>query len=350
MVESILLVTAADPYAESGGGIETHLQEMISRLSDDYEVHLLTHEISNTDDVVPHTFTNYPVRGLDTISYSIKMTIAALQALRKEDIDLVWTTDILPSTISAGLPSKLFSTPVLLSQHNILDETRGYGSLKYFINYIGFRISESVHVVGKHIEEEIEKLSLNIETHFIPNGINLEKFEQKSDYSRSQNLELICISHYRPPQKRQDILVDAVKDLEDVKLTLVGSNLEELDAQYENIEVAGLVPQEEIVPRLQSSDIFVLPSAYEGQGIAVIEAMSTGLPIIGTKIPSLDGVVDEDNGKLVELDADRLQEAIQKAKSWDLEEKGNKSRQKAEEYSWDKIYSRFKRLLEENYL
>ena len=50
---------------------------------------------------------------------------------------------------------------------------------------------------------------------------------------------------------------------------------------------------------MKGSDIFVMPSRYEGLSIAMIEAMACGLPIIASDAPGLRGYIDEgENGLL----------------------------------------------------
>lgn len=49
-----------------------------------------------------------------------------------------------------------------------------------------------------------------------------------------------------------------------------------------HVKLAGEVPNRELVPFLKEAQVFALPSAYEGFGIAYLEAMGFGLPVIAT--------------------------------------------------------------------
>jgi glycosyltransferase involved in cell wall biosynthesis len=77
--------------------------------------------------------------------------------------------------------------------------------------------------------------------------------------------------------------------------------------------------REDVPDLLATADLFVFPSLYEGLGGALIEAMALGLPIVGSRIPAIEEVVEEGRnailverasvaplaGAIVELLADR---------------------------------------------
>jgi glycosyltransferase involved in cell wall biosynthesis len=63
---------------------------------------------------------------------------------------------------------------------------------------------------------------------------------------------------------------------------------------------------------LAAMDLFVLPSLNEGMGRALVEAMATGLPVIGTKVGGIPALIDHEvNGLLVPpADSEALAEAL----------------------------------------
>jgi len=74
-----------------------------------------------------------------------------------------------------------------------------------------------------------------------------------------------------------------------------------------------LVPSVVDTPHaLSVMDLFVLPSLKEGLGLALMEAMAAGLPVIGSSVGGIKSLIrDRDNGLLVKAaDADCLAEAI----------------------------------------
>ena len=107
--------------------------------------------------------------------------------------------------------------------------------------------------------------------------------------------------------------------------------------------------QNDIRSFLMQGDLFVLPSRYEPFGIAVLEAMACGIPIVATKCHGPLEILDDDSAWLCGADEDALTDALGRAIN---DPDGRQRRAQAawalfhERYAADKVVPRFERLYE----
>jgi glycosyltransferase involved in cell wall biosynthesis len=118
------------------------------------------------------------------------------------------------------------------------------------------------------------------------------------------------------PRKGYDVLIGALAKLKDLPWRLVvagdGGRSPETFAQLEadiarfgladRVALRGAVSADGLASLYESSDLFVLPSRYEGYGMAYTEAIAHGLPVVGTTAGAIPETVPADAGVLVAPD------------------------------------------------
>jgi len=152
------------------------------------------------------------------------------------------------------------------------------------------------------------------------------------------------------PHKNIERLINAFKlvsmEKQDLKLVLVGhKNKSEylLDLiikakLLEKIIFTGFVPDDDIVPLISSSKLFVFPSLYEGFGIPLLDAQQCNVPVVSSNAGSLpevggNGAVYFDPMNSDEMASTILQVLNSNSKDEELKNKGLKNR---ESFSWNK--------------
>jgi glycosyltransferase involved in cell wall biosynthesis len=127
------------------------------------------------------------------------------------------------------------------------------------------------------------------------------------------------------PRKGHDLLIAALARLADRcwRLIIVGDctrspeTAARLDADIARfgltarVEVAGPVAPERLAALYSSADLFVLPSRFEGYGMAYTEAIAHGLPVVATTAGAIPDTVPASAGVLVPPDdVDALAETL----------------------------------------
>jgi glycosyltransferase involved in cell wall biosynthesis len=116
------------------------------------------------------------------------------------------------------------------------------------------------------------------------------------------------------PRKAYDVLVDGLACIADLdwRCTVAGS----LDRAPETaasirrqIQTHGLIGRIDLIGEIadptalyETADIFVLPSRYEGYGMAIAEALAYGVPVVATRVGAIPEVVPGNAGILVAPD------------------------------------------------
>lgn len=139
------------------------------------------------------------------------------------------------------------------------------------------------------------------------NPVDIERFRKKS-INHAENIQFIHVGRMNP-NKNQQLIIKAFaivkKELLNVSLVLVGDGesknelsklVEDLNLNKDVTFVGNIANVEDY---LNESDIFVLSSHYEGLPLSILEAMSSGLPIVSTNVGGVSDIVDK-NGILIE--------------------------------------------------
>jgi len=128
----------------------------------------------------------------------------------------------------------------------------------------------------------------------IPNGVDLNKFknQRQKNENTSRKLKTVLSVGAFTAQKRQNLAIKAVAQLENVSLILVGQG--ELKSYLEKLGQRLLPGRFKItsfeyqdMPQVyRAADLFTFPtSPWESFGIVLVEAMAAGLPVVATDDP-----------------------------------------------------------------
>jgi len=258
-------------------------------------------------------------RGIECVS---------LQGKGKLDLRVLWRYFIYlkrtpPDLIIAFLyrayiPSRIFG--FLLGIPNISsvrDVPQWMNAFHIFLERITVNLSAVIYscsnAVSKSLIRDIGIKKEQIIT--IPNGIDADAYSIKiskekklQDLGLKNNSKIVAtVCRLHEPKKGLTVLLEATKRLQkeiDFQLIIVGTGKDEeklrLITANERIHAHFLGERKDVQEILQVTDIFVLPSLYEGFPVVVLEAMAAGVPVVASRVGGLtEAVVNRETGFLV---------------------------------------------------
>jgi alpha-1,6-mannosyltransferase len=188
----------------------------------------------------------------------------------------------------------------------------------------------------------------------VPLGIDLDVFHPARRDPRMrerlvQGAEILIVAAVRlSPEKRPDLLVSMVEELVragvSARLVVCGDgSVRDLVADRAAglpITMAGFVgDRHELASTLASADVAVAPGPYETFGLAALEAMASGTPVVASASGALPELVSRGAGRTVPPDPAAMAAAVV-----ELMEDGpvarRAARRRAEQFSWSATVDR----------
>jgi glycosyltransferase involved in cell wall biosynthesis len=154
-------------------------------------------------------------------------------------------------------------------------------------------ISECVHESALHYPRRyVRRICC------IPNGVGCSSWDADKDvravWGIPQNSPLLLSVGRLSQQKNHFRLLNALNLIPDARLVIVGDG--ELSAEIrqqvdrlmlrERVVLTGEIAQERVYELMNSADVFVFPSLWEGLSLAALEALTMGMATVASDIPA----------------------------------------------------------------
>ena len=188
----------------------------------------------------------------------------------------------------------------------------------YLLETIAYRLADKIFLTTEDDKNYIIKTFAISErsVRVIPNFIDTSIFQPIDNRNRNKS-RLLFVGRLSA-QKNLLNLIEALKGTA-LELDVAGDGeLKETitdDASIHQVSVnfLGKFSNRSLPELINQYEIFVLPSLYEGNPKAMLEAMSCGLAVIGTNVPGIQKIIEHEvNGLLCETSPESLKNAIQR--------------------------------------
>lgn len=254
---------------------------------------------------------NYPL--FDYQPYELALTSKLVDVTRYEGLDLLHVHYAIPHASAAYFAQQILKThgiyiPFITTLHGT--DITLVGRHPSFEPVITFSInhSDAVTVVSKSLKDDTYKhFSIENEIEVIPNFVEHTHYchePKESDLVRKKELapngEVILshISNFRKVKRINDVVkvFDLVRKSIPAKLILAGDGPERFAAEQlckelgicDDVRFVGNIQNSEEI--LCISDLFLLPSETESFGLAALEALASGVPVISSNSGGLPEV------------------------------------------------------------
>jgi glycosyltransferase involved in cell wall biosynthesis len=305
-----LVTDAIYPYHR--GGKELRYYELSRRLAQRADVHVYT----------MHWWSGPPVRAAETVTLHAISPLLSLYARSRRSISqailfalaclrlLTYRFDVLEADhipyfqiFALRFVTALRHKRFLVTWHEVWGRAywREYlgplGLAAWFIEFLAMHLPDHIIAASPETAAGLDAiLGASAAITVAPNGIDMDAIRQACPDAALA--DVVVVSRLLP-HKRIDMLLDAVAALHSdgisVSCRIIGDGPESatLVEYARTLGVAHAVDfrsdvheQKEVYALLKAAKMFVFPSAREGFGIAALEALACGLPVITTSAPA----------------------------------------------------------------
>lgn len=266
--------------------------------------------------------------GRRTIWEAINFSTRLIPVLVREEFDIIDCQQFpyFP-TFPAKIASVMKKKPLVITWHEVWGD--------YWYEYLGWMgifgktterlvagLTPNVIAVSTTTAKKLHHLGVSDQIRIIPNGINASHL--RSVPPSTEFFDIIFVGRLIK-EKHVDVLVRAFATLlpesPNLKMLVLGDGPERemIRTIIRNLAIEDRVilepfldSHDEVIARMKVSRVFVIPSTREGFGIAALEALACGLPVVTVDHPdnAIAELITEETGFLSSLSAEDIADKI----------------------------------------
>jgi len=280
-----------------------------------HEVHFISYQVPfrlkpYQDNVYFHEvqITTYPL--FQYPPYTLALAAKMAEVADEAELDVLHAHYAIPHAICGYLACQIAKSTKLrmvTTLHGTDITLVGSDTSFRGLTTFGIEQSDGVTAVSEFLKRKtIEVFSPRRAIRVIPNFVDTERYAprppsecRRERYAKKGERILVHISNFRPSKRVTDAVrvFAAVRREVPAVLLMVGDGVERSQSREVAVElgveryVRYLGQMDAVEDVLGCGDLFLLPSEHESFGLAALEAMSSGVPVIGTTAEGLPELI-----------------------------------------------------------
>jgi N-acetyl-alpha-D-glucosaminyl L-malate synthase BshA len=252
----------------------------------------------------------YPL--FDHFPFTLALASQQYEVARREHLDLLHVHYAIPHATAAWLAREMLAAEhpikVITTLHGTDITLVGQEASFYAITKFSIERSDEVTAVSTYLRDETYRAfgCVSCDLKVIPNFVNLEEYHQAEAPARDALAPpghhiITHTSNFREVKRVKDVvrIFGRIRRAVPATLLMIGDGPDRADAEREAYElgverdVRFLGRLDRVVDLLQATDLFLLPSQTESFGLAALEAMACGAPVVASRAGGLPEIIED---------------------------------------------------------
>ena len=300
-----IVVTGTRGIPGIQGGVETHCEELFPRIAaKGFDVTVVRRKsyvqdrLTSYKGVALYDIPDIKRKSFEAIIHTLRAVWTAKWKLRA---DIVHIHAIGPALLVPV--ARLLGLKVVFTHHGPDYDREKWGKTAKVVlqlgECMGCVFANEVIVISNVISDIVKRKYKRLDAHLIHNGVAPAIFADNTDFLNKLGVEsrkyIFAMGRF-VPEKNLHALIEAFSSLKQSKYKLVIAGDADIEDEYSQrlkvqaekagVVLTGFIKGDKLQTLLSHAAMFVIPSSHEGLPIALLEAMSYGLPVLASDIPA----------------------------------------------------------------